>query len=323
MNYITHNITLDIHDINSQAVIQVKEGDTQRRLAITLCEDGKPYRITEDCIASFTAEKPDGNKLFNDCEIVDNKIQYDFTVQTTVVPGMVKCEIRLYGGDGGLITSPRFSILVDKKVVNDGDVIESSFEGIALPLGVQYGGTGTTTPEEARAALGAAAAADMVAGTYGEYITQTSVYYIPSITVNEQGVVTAASESLLTEVGNKGSGLMTSSMFDFLISSHVRCGSFSTTYEDGGEAISTIVAYAASTGRGYFPVVYGVYYYNEAKGQWRPVNSYGLYNARVQSTSYHSATISIDMKEEHKTSNGTCQYVVVSQNLHGQSSSGM
>ena len=132
MNYSTYRASLDIHAAGSQAVLHAKQGDTKRRIFLTLTEDGKPYLIGSDCRAVFTAKKPDGNKIFNDCTIEGNIICYTFTAQTTVVAGRLDCEIRLYGADNALITSPSFDIIVDATVYNDGDVVESATEVSAL-----------------------------------------------------------------------------------------------------------------------------------------------------------------------------------------------
>ena len=132
MNYSNYRASLDIHAAGSQAVLHAKQGDTKRQILVTLTEDGRPYLISSDCRAVFTAKKPDGSILFNDCAIEGNLISYSFTAQTTVLAGRLDCEIRLYGADKGLITSPGFDIIVDATVYEDGDVVESAAEVSAL-----------------------------------------------------------------------------------------------------------------------------------------------------------------------------------------------
>ncbi len=132
MNFTDYRISLDIHNISSQVAIPVKKGDTKRRLCVSLAENGKPYHITDDCYAVFTAKKPDGAIVYNDCIVKGNTIFYLLTPQTTAVFGAVDCEIRLYGQDDALITSPKFTLIVDDTVYSDGDVIESSSEYSAL-----------------------------------------------------------------------------------------------------------------------------------------------------------------------------------------------
>ena len=126
-----YRISLDIHSTQSQVSLPVKQGDTSRKVFISLCEGGKPYQIEKDCYAVFSAKKPDGTLIENYCIIAGNVIEYTFTEQTTAVGGMLNCEIKLYGGDSGLITSPRFTIIVDSRAVGDAET-ESTSEYSAL-----------------------------------------------------------------------------------------------------------------------------------------------------------------------------------------------
>lgn len=132
MNTADFFLSLDIHESSAQAALRVKKGDTARRLLITLTENGKPYEITKDCKAVFTARKPDGNLLYNACTVQGNRIIYALTAQTAAAAGEVCCELRLYGADSALITSPRFLLLVDDTVYSDGELVESSSEFSAL-----------------------------------------------------------------------------------------------------------------------------------------------------------------------------------------------
>lgn len=132
MKYSEFRISLDMHNPSSRVCIHIKRGDTRRKIHITLVDAGFPYHITEDCYAVFTATKPDGKIVFNDCAINDCVISYELTPQTTAVVGQVDCEIKLYGADDSLITSSRFVIIVDDTVYNEGDEIESRTEVGAL-----------------------------------------------------------------------------------------------------------------------------------------------------------------------------------------------
>ena len=132
MNDSIKRITLDLHDLSSRETVEVKRGDNTRKICISLIDGGMPYRIADGCYAVFTGKKPDGNVVYNDCTIEGNVIVYGLTDQTSAVPGLVKSEIKLYGADDKLITSPRFSIMVDDTVYNEGDEIESEKEVDAL-----------------------------------------------------------------------------------------------------------------------------------------------------------------------------------------------
>ena len=127
-----YKISLDIHDHGSHVSLNAKKGDTGRLLYITLMDGRKPYAITEECRAVFTARKADGNILFNACSINGNTITYAFTPQTTSAVGKADCEIKLYGSDDKLLTSARFTLIVEDTVYNEGDEVESEKEVSAL-----------------------------------------------------------------------------------------------------------------------------------------------------------------------------------------------
>ena len=80
----------------------------------------------------FTARKPDGATVFNGCTLEDGAAVYVLTPQTTAVPGVLPCELRLYGPEEQLLTSPRFTLVVDPTVYREGDPVESAMEVTAL-----------------------------------------------------------------------------------------------------------------------------------------------------------------------------------------------
>lgn len=132
MNYSNYRLSLDIHETESGLSLRAKKGDTIRKIYVTLMDGGAPYRITSDCTAAFTARKPDNTILFNEAAIENNAIVYTLTPQTTASAGQVRCEVRLYGGDGRLITSPRFFLDVDDTVFTEGDELVSEDEYTVL-----------------------------------------------------------------------------------------------------------------------------------------------------------------------------------------------
>lgn len=128
MNFSNYRLSLDIHETESGLSLRAKKGDSIRKIYVTLMDGGAPYRITPDCTAAFTARKPDDTILFNEAAIENNAIVYALTPQTTAAAGQVRCEVRLYGGDGRLITSPRFFLDVDDTVFTEGDEVVSEDE---------------------------------------------------------------------------------------------------------------------------------------------------------------------------------------------------
>lgn len=114
-----YRFLLDVHETTSQISLSFKQGDTGRVLYITLTENGDIFNIPQNCVAVFTALKPDGTIIFNDCEINGNEIVYTHTAQTAAVSGKVDCELRLYGAGNTLLTSPHFTIFVHPTVYFD------------------------------------------------------------------------------------------------------------------------------------------------------------------------------------------------------------
>ncbi len=131
MNFSIYRISLDIHKTASQLSFSARQGDTSRRLYISLVENGAPYEISQECYAVFSARKPDGTVISNSCTIQDNMIIYDMTEQTTALTGRCECEVSLYGYDGEMISSPRFAYTVYPSVGTE-DVVVSTDEVTSL-----------------------------------------------------------------------------------------------------------------------------------------------------------------------------------------------
>ena len=157
-----YKISLDIRNHSSYISLKAKKGTTGRILHITLNDGGRPYVISSDCYAVFTATKADGNILYNECSIIENTIAYAFTPQTTSAVGQADCEIRLYGADSKLLVSARFTLIVEDTVYSDSE-LESKTEvtaltsliarAIALLSGVS-GEAGAITDEQIAALVG-------------------------------------------------------------------------------------------------------------------------------------------------------------------------
>ena len=131
MNKPCARITLDLQQASSPVFVALKKTDVGREIRITLSDGGFPYEISPDCYAVLTGTKPDGNILYNHCDIKQNTIIYEVTEQTTAVAGRIKTEIKLYSSDDQLITSATFRLIIDGTVYTDGKV-ESSSEFSAL-----------------------------------------------------------------------------------------------------------------------------------------------------------------------------------------------
>lgn len=145
MNPSDYRICLDVQAPHGAVELDTKQGDSQRRIFITLTDGGVPYGITEDCRPLLTAKKPDGTVLYNLCRVEQNTAIYPLTRQTTACPGRVRCELRLYSSSleldeegkpsadsAQLLTAATFTLLVHPQVCSDKDALSSFPESTQL-----------------------------------------------------------------------------------------------------------------------------------------------------------------------------------------------
>lgn len=151
MNYSCINFSLDIHSPVSQVSLAVKKGETNKKLRISLIENGKPFKLTEDCAVVFSGIKSDGTILYNECIIKNNVIEYILTEQTTKIEGIVACEILVYGGDSQVLYTPSFSLVVYSPAYDIDDVLTSTNEYTALISAMSRLETAIDEAEEALA----------------------------------------------------------------------------------------------------------------------------------------------------------------------------
>lgn len=131
MSKIKYNISLDMRSSVSQASVAAKQGDDNRQFCITLRSGSQPYEIERGSFAVFSTILPKGEVIEDNCTIVDDEIIYDFTQNLTSQEGVLDIEIRLYGPDGSLITSPTFILVVSHRAAV-GETVTSSNSFSAL-----------------------------------------------------------------------------------------------------------------------------------------------------------------------------------------------
>ena len=134
MKYAVSRIKLDLQDTSSPLTLSAKQGDSMREIICCFQVGNDTYPLDPGCAVVFTAEKPDGNRIFNECTVDGNFARYQFTAQTVSVLGAMKCEFKIYEdmSKPAKLTSPRFMINVEEPVFNDGDIPESSYEFNAI-----------------------------------------------------------------------------------------------------------------------------------------------------------------------------------------------
>jgi hypothetical protein len=248
MEYTEHKLTLDVHKTVSNASVALKKGDTAHRLLITLSEGGYPYHIGEDCTAVFSAMKPDGTAIFNDCRIEGDTVIYDMTEQTTAEEGMVSCEIQIYGAGGALLTSASFLLFVEEGVNNSGAVV-SSGEFSTLASMVREVNRATAEAVSATERAKKAANACMVIGSAeGEMIRLDDAIdaHFAGLRIfgktTQGGVPTPANPATLVNMGSVGSIKLTSAgknllPYPFYQSAPTLNG---VTYTDNGDGSITV-----------------------------------------------------------------------------------
>lgn len=116
-------MTLDIDDALSQSSMNLRQGESGRKISVKLSQSGKPYKIDETFDAVFAGTRPDGQIFFNDCLIDGGNIICDISAQISSVPGLVEAEIRLYSGET-LIATPTFGINVIECAMKEGQLID-------------------------------------------------------------------------------------------------------------------------------------------------------------------------------------------------------
>lgn len=134
MKYAVSRITLDLQDTSSPITLSAKQGDSMREIICGFRDDSGQYKLDPGFSVVFTAQKPSGNLIYNECIVDGNYARYQFTAQTVSEIGPLKCEFKIYDdlSKPPKLTSPRFMINVEKPVFNDGDIPESSYEFLAV-----------------------------------------------------------------------------------------------------------------------------------------------------------------------------------------------
>ena len=126
-----YRIKLEIQAAGPQVQLTAKRGDSARRIEATLYDHGLPFLqpIPGAARAAMTVRTPAGLTLTNDCDLrSDGTVVFDFTALTVKELGLDECELTVYDGEGGVLTSPRFTILVDDTVFEDGQTIGAAWK---------------------------------------------------------------------------------------------------------------------------------------------------------------------------------------------------
>lgn len=131
MEYAVQHITLDIEKSGSQAFVNIRKGDTARRVCITLTQGGRPYPANAGQVRAFISGlRPGaGNRSIKDETTIENgKILWDITAFDSDAVGTYPVWCRLYdtvNNPPKQLTSVSFSVRVDDhKVQENGSGVE-------------------------------------------------------------------------------------------------------------------------------------------------------------------------------------------------------
>ena len=129
MQPIIYKINLDLHESNSQYILKLSRGDVGGEIRATFNEAGKTYSL-ENCTCKFSALKGDGNYIYNDCTVntESNYVSYIITDQTSAACGVTKCQLIVIGNDGKIKAAPKFELVIDDKVYDEQEIIDSTSE---------------------------------------------------------------------------------------------------------------------------------------------------------------------------------------------------
>lgn len=139
-------ISLDLYNKNIVKV-SAKQYDTGRGIEITCTHNGIIYDVDTNTVSAFVRfRKPDGFNVFNQCEIVNNRIIIELTQQMLVVPGKCNVDVMIMRKvyslgeksideiiqlDAPIVSTMNFTLNIEPIPI-DYDDIESSYEFDAL-----------------------------------------------------------------------------------------------------------------------------------------------------------------------------------------------
>ena len=125
MNGSIFRFTLDLQSVQSQVSIPVTRGDTARAWQISFSDGSTPFSLEDGMLAKLEIKRPTGTHIEEFCVIQGRtNVYFPFSQNpnTAAVEGFHECAVILYGEDGEVIGSPRFSMIVSDRVIASDDI---------------------------------------------------------------------------------------------------------------------------------------------------------------------------------------------------------
>lgn len=109
------DVDYDIHKGTVGCNIWAKQGDTGKGIRVQLWEKGSPYTPTSSDIIRLNCLKPDGKRLWLNCDEFEGNLYFKFTNQMFTTIGDVECEFETTS-QGVSKKSETFNIEVQKSM---------------------------------------------------------------------------------------------------------------------------------------------------------------------------------------------------------------
>ncbi len=131
----TKSITLDVWQSNDVRV-KVNQGEIDSRfLQIKITDKNKAFDLADKTVI-FYATKPDGNLIFNYCEIIDTQkgvVNLAMTSQMSIVPGIIRdCEIDII--DAGVTKPKAADQPIEKPEKEESSIEKLKVKGLSIEI---------------------------------------------------------------------------------------------------------------------------------------------------------------------------------------------
>ncbi len=113
------NLRIDLNRKKVQQSISVRTGDTKTRtIHVSIVNNGLVYKLDQILFAEILIKKVDLTETDQGMVINGDELQYTFRTQDLSAVGENKCQIKLTGKDGSIVTTPEFSLYVYTQLVD-------------------------------------------------------------------------------------------------------------------------------------------------------------------------------------------------------------
>lgn len=108
---VTQSIKLNINDTGNYCVVTVKQGDTGRKLNVTMCDGQTELVIPSSATVSVRVLKADGTSVDDAATVENGKAIVELTEQMTAVEGYAKADVSV-ASDGKIVSTATFLLKV-------------------------------------------------------------------------------------------------------------------------------------------------------------------------------------------------------------------